>query len=257
MLTPLLQVSGLTFGYGGEPLLRDISLECRASRIYGLYGNNGSGKTTLFNLICGFLKYRVGEIRYYEELPPSQDPLVICSFGGGVTRTFQVPVLVDAFTVYENMMLAFRTPREKISTILDFRRAGANADSEFESKVRGYLEEFELSEIRDAPVATLSYGRRRIVANLIALLNDSRIVLFDEPFANLHTRQTDLLKHAMKREAHDGGRCMLVIEHSPHHLAGDFIDSLFCLGRTLTTYDSDGGANVMAHKLHSFIYGRE
>ena len=224
MQTPLLQVSGLTFGYGDEPLLRDISLECRAGRIYGLFGNNGSGKTTLFNLICGFLKYRVGEIRYYEEIPPSQDPLVVCSFGGGVTRTFQVPVLVDAFTVYENMMLAFRTPREKISSILDFRRAGANADSEFDRKVQKCLEEFELSEIRDAPVATLSYGRRRIVANLIALLNDSRIVLFDEPFANLHTRQTDLLKNAMKREARDGARCMLVIEHSPHHLAGDFID---------------------------------
>src|ERR1044072_5140718 len=97
MRTPLLQIIGLTFSYraGVEPVLRDINLECHAGQIYGLFGNSGSGKTTLFNLICGFLRHRVGEIRYYGELPPKSDPLTVCSFPEGVSRTFQTPVLVD------------------------------------------------------------------------------------------------------------------------------------------------------------------
>jgi ABC-type branched-subunit amino acid transport system ATPase component len=255
MDTISLQISGLTFGHGGsEPILQNIDLKCYSGRVYGLFGDNGSGKTTLFNLICGFLTYGPGQIYYYGELPPSKDPLSICSFRGGVTRTFQTPVLVDELSIHDNLRLAFREPDEKLSALMYSRHHLRELNLRREEKIQRWLKDFGLDGIRSTLAGALSFGRRRIVANLIALLHDSRIVLLDEPFTNLHATQVELLKNAIRREALEAGKCVIVIEHSPSHLASHFFDSLFFLRRTLRTYDFEGSGQAMRNKLHSFIY---
>ena len=253
--TPTLQITGLTFGYGRrDPILCDINLTCYPGRIYGLFGNNGSGKTTLFNLICGFTGYQTGQISYYGQFPSATDPLTICSFGGGLTRTFQTPVLVDELSVRENLYLAFRNASEGFSALLRPRREINTSNAMSRSAVERYLEEFALSDARDSLAGVLSYGRRRIVANLIALLHDSKTVLLDEPFANLHSTQVELLKSAIRREALEREKCVLIIEHSPHYLTGSFLDSLFLLRRTLRTHHHNGDSQAMINVLHSFIY---
>src|SRR5579863_350330 len=62
---PLLQLIGVTFGYGGstrQPLLYDVNLQVQAGEMVGLLGPNGSGKTTLLRLMSGVLRPQQGKV---------------------------------------------------------------------------------------------------------------------------------------------------------------------------------------------------
>jgi len=252
-MPPLLRVSGLTFSYDpeAEPLLRGVTFECNTGKIYGLFGNNGSGKTTLFNIICGLTRHTAGQIDYYGGVPSSLSPSNICSFRHGLARTFQVPALVDEISVFDNLTLARRSVGERFCDVL---HSASRLDEKFESQIEEYLRAVAIDPLANKAAGSLSYGERRLVSDLMALLTGAQIVLMDEPFSNVDAGRLDALKRLLRKEAREAGKCIVIIEHSPEHLAQDLIDSVFCLRKTLVVNGFEGSPQETLRVINSFTY---
>lgn len=235
-IAPALAIDDLAFGFGAEPLWEGLSLHVEAGTIHGLFGNNGSGKTTLFNVICGFHRHWAGALRYFGETPARHAPREICRLGRHLTRTFQIPTLVEDLTVEENLMLAVPAARESLLS------AFAPADTrttEVTEQIERAIAEFELDGVRATPLGAVSYGLRRLTGVLVAILTGAGLVLLDEPFANLAQENADRLKSRVREEVRSRRRSFLIIEHAPHHLVG-FVDRLHLLNhRIVTVSDRD------------------
>ncbi len=245
-----LAVSDLAFGFGAEALWDGLSLRIEAGTIHGLFGNNGSGKTTLFNVICGFHRPWTGTLRYFGHSPAKHAPLEISRCGRGVTRTFQVPTLVEDLSVEENLLLASPVGRETLLSAFTFH---ADALPDVADRIEQTLADFQLAQVRSIPLGAMSYGLRRLTAVLIAILSGAGLVLLDEPFANLAPDNVERLKSRIREEARARGRGFLVIEHTPQHLAG-FVDHLHLLNHQIVTVSEP---DRMERAMHRFALGLE
>lgn len=230
-MAPALDVSGLAFGFGADSLWEDVSFRIETGAIHGLFGTNGSGKTTLFNVISGFQRPRRGALRYWGQVPVRHSPADVSELGRGLSRTFQVPAVVDDLTVEENLLLSERVSDEDLFAAILKPRDPARALAHAVERV---IAEFELQGIRECPVATASYGLRRLVSTMTAVLSGAGLILLDEPFANLSAENVARLKVVLKNEARRNSRSFLIIEHEPEDLIG-FVDALHLLRGGVST----------------------
>lgn len=213
-----IEIRDLSFEIGGRRLLHDLNLKASSGVVYGLFGPNGSGKTTLFNLLCGLHKPTSGRILLYGEEVRKYDPYYVSTLKAGLVRTFQVPTIINDLSVLDNLLLAYRFPHEGFSTL--FYRSGLDRqkDASARQQVLNVLERFNLASKASNMASLLSYGERRLVGNLRAILTDAKIVLLDEPFANLNVRHITTLKTLLRSSANEDGRTIMLIEHLPDNL---------------------------------------
>ena len=73
----MIKISNLAFSYGKNEVLRNISMELKPGRIYGLLGENGVGKTTLLTLLCGLKKTQIGSIEADGQNPWNRQPSLL------------------------------------------------------------------------------------------------------------------------------------------------------------------------------------
>ena len=151
------------------------------------------------------------------------------------------------------MTLARRSAGERFCDVL---RSTRRLDDEFRSRIENYLRAIAIEALANKAAGTLSYGERRLVSNLMALLTGAQIVLMDEPFSNVDVVKLEALKRLLRKEAQEARRCFLIIEHSPENLAYDLIDSVFCLRQTLVVNGFEGSAQETLRVFHSFTLTR-
>ncbi len=210
----------LSFRINERLILDSLNFEARSGQVYGLFGPNGSGKTTIFNLLCGIYKPTSGRIILYGEELGRYDPLAVSTHKAGVARTFQVPAVVDELSVSDNLLLSYRLPQEGFCSLL-YRGSHSRAmESKARREIVRHLEMFGLESKANAIAGALSYGERRLVTNIGALLSGAKIVLLDEPFANVHPRHIATLKQLLRDASVSEGRMILLIEHLPDNLLG-------------------------------------
>lgn len=178
-----LEIMGLSKSFGGLQVIQDISLSVDKGERRLILGPNGAGKTTLFNLIAGDLSPSAGRIRVSGEdighLPTYRRA------ARGIGRTFQILTLFAGETVIRNVVLAGlgRTPRR-------WRPLGAlEADRELRSKAMEVLQDVMLDHIADKSVAETSYGERRRLEIAMALAQEPKLLLLDEPLAGLSRQE--------------------------------------------------------------------
>ncbi|NIZ07974.1 ABC transporter ATP-binding protein [Pseudooceanicola sp. HF7] len=179
MSSTILFVEGLVKRFSGLVATDDVTLDLRDGLIHALIGPNGAGKSTLINQLCGELAPDAGHITLMGRdithmAAADRVPL-------GVGRTFQVPSLLDDFTVRENIGLAVQAHGGGNFRIWD-RVAVRRAIWE---RADALLADSRLKERREAPVADLSHGERKQLELLIALAGEPKILLLDEPMAGL------------------------------------------------------------------------
>jgi branched-chain amino acid transport system ATP-binding protein len=174
-----LELHGLCKSFGGVPAVRDVTLTISAGERRLLLGPNGAGKTTLFNLVTGDLPADGGTIRLFghDVSRLRADRRVHL----GLSRTYQVITLFPKNTLAHNIVLALlglsRSRFDPFSVLARRRDLWARA--------RAALDRVGLSRLADRTLAQTSYGEQRRLELAMALAQEPRVLLLDEPLAGL------------------------------------------------------------------------
>ena len=183
--------------FGAVHANRDVSLNIAAGSITGIVGENGAGKSTLMSILFGFYEADSGEILIDGKPVVITRPADAIALGIGMVH--QHFVLVDTFTVLENIMLGAEGG--------EMLRHGAAATRE---EVWRLEREYGLSVDPDALVADLSVGALQRVEILKALYRHARILILDEPTGVLTPQETDQLFRVLSALRSTGTTIVLI-----------------------------------------------
>ncbi|KQM79549.1 ABC transporter ATP-binding protein [Xylophilus sp. Leaf220] len=206
MSTPLLQVSGLGKSFGGVKAVDGIDFNLHKGELLALIGPNGAGKSTTFNMVNGQLPADRGSIRLEGQELIGRRPRAIWRMGVG--RTFQIAETFASLTVVENVQMALLSYDDKLFAMwrraADHRRADALA----------LLEQVGMRTQADRPCSELAYGDVKRVELAIAMANDPKLLLMDEPTAGMAPKERNDLMALTKQLVIDRGMAVLFTEHS-------------------------------------------
>jgi cobalt/nickel transport system ATP-binding protein len=166
----VLTITGLGFSYPDRPeVLQNINLEISPYERIGLIGPNGSGKTTLFLLICGVLQ-------------PSSGQIIL--FGNPVLNKHFRP---DVGLVFQNPNDQLFCPLVKDDVAFGPQNMGL-AKEKVDARVREALLAVNCMDMAERSAHHLSQGEKRMVAIATVLAMQPRLLIYDEPSANLDIR---------------------------------------------------------------------
>ena len=212
----------VTYSYGREIVIKDITIKIEDNKIFGIIGKSGSGKTTLLELIDGLLKPSSGRV-FINDIDINKDSSIRKNIG----FIFQCPE--EQFfesTVKKEIEFAVKNFKIKSEKIIDvLKLVGLNEN---------YL---------NKPVKNLSNGEKRMVAIASILIYNPSIILFDEPTIGLDYKNKkkliDLIKKLKKY-----GKTVIVVSHDID-LLYQISDNLIIIneGRVLLYGDKDSVYN--------------
>ena len=174
-----LAVTALTKSFGGLRVNTGVDLTVEEGERRLIIGPNGAGKTTLFNLITGELRPDSGSIRLFD-----RDITTVASRKRahlGMARTYQIITLFPHDTILRNAMLALLG----LSPLRWNPWAALHRQSHLVDEAHAALARVGLDRIADRPLAETSYGEKRRVEIAMALAQNPKVLLLDEPFAGL------------------------------------------------------------------------
>jgi len=174
-----LAVRGLEKSFGGLRVTAAVNLTVEPGERRLIIGPNGAGKTTLFNLITGELRPDGGSILLFDaditRVPSCRRPHL------GIARTYQIITLFQGETLLRNVTLSLLgLSRLRWNPFVRLERQAALI-----ARAREALARVGLEHLADRPLAQTSYGERRRVEIAMALAQDPKVLLLDEPFAGL------------------------------------------------------------------------
>ena len=201
-----LTIKKLCKSFGGLHVTANVDLNVEPGERRLIIGPNGAGKTTLFNLITGELTPDSGSIELFghdiTHLPSRRRAHL------GMARTYQIITLFARDTIIHNVTLALLgLSPSRWNPVIDLRRQG-----HFVENAQKALERVGLGHISNRPLAQTSYGERRRVEIAMALTQNPKVLLLDEPFAGLsidERRDVHQLLLAIPRDV-----TIVMIEHN-------------------------------------------
>jgi branched-chain amino acid transport system ATP-binding protein len=217
-----LSVRSLSKAFGGVHALRDVSFDIKPGEFLAMIGPNGAGKSTCFNMINGQLKPDSGTIRLGERDIAGLHPRNIWRFGVG--RTFQVAATFGSMTVAENVQMALLSHGNEI---YKFWPAAASLHRD---RALALLDQVGMKADADRASRELAYGDVKRVELAIALANDPKLLLMDEPTAGMAPRERSELIALVKRLVVERGISVLFTEHSMDVVFA-FADRIIVLAR--------------------------
>jgi branched-chain amino acid transport system ATP-binding protein len=201
----MLQVERVYKSFDKFLAVNGAELTVEKGQLVAVIGPNGAGKTTLFNLITGMLKPDRGRVVFNGEEISKLPPHEICR--KGIARSFQIATIFPRLTVFKNVQVAVLSQQRKSSTL--FRPASRIAVEET-SRI---LADVGLLEKADELAGSLSHGDHRILEIAIALGNEPRMLILDEPTAGMSPDETSSTMALINRLAQTRGLTILFCEH--------------------------------------------
>ena len=207
-MEPILKLTDVNKSFGGVVVAEHVDLELYPGQIHGLIGPNGAGKTTLLNLISGIYDMDSGRIEFcgrdISRMPDYKRARM------GLGRTFQTPRFLDKATIEENLMVA-NDLAHRISPLKSF----------FSPKDRSYMPRlrqladmagFEFSLEND--ISSLTFGQRKLLEIIRAILTEPKAILVDEPAAGLNGAEVERVNTLLRWATQELNVGVVLIEHS-------------------------------------------
>ncbi|HEM3577086.1 TPA: ABC transporter ATP-binding protein [Streptococcus suis] len=215
----------------GEFVANDhINLHVRRGEIHALLGENGAGKSTLMNMLAGLLEPTSGEIAINGEVVSIDSPSKAAHLGIGMVH--QHFMLVDAFTVAENIILGSETTK---AGVIDLKKAIA--------EIKELSERYGLEVDPTAKVADISVGAQQRVEILKTLYRGADLLIFDEPTAVLTPAEIAELLKIMKKLIEEGKSIILITHKLDEIRAVANRVTVIRRGKSIETVDVAGATN--------------
>ncbi len=221
-----IEVRGVSKAFGGVVANNDISLDVPEGRITGLIGPNGSGKTTLFNSIVGYHPVDAGSIKFEGREISRLRVQHIARLG--LLRTFQQTRIYSKMNCVDNMLISLPHHNQKFLTMF------TKFPPQVTERAENLLEFVGLYQKRLLTSGDLSFGQQKLLELAMALMNEPKMLLLDEPTAGINPTLINGLIDRLKRASTDFGVTMFVIEHNMPVIMG-LAEHIYCLanGRLL------------------------
>jgi branched-chain amino acid transport system ATP-binding protein len=218
----ILAVHNLSKAFGGVRAVDGVSFEVGDGEFLAMIGPNGAGKSTCFNIINGQLAPDSGDVRLEGRNIVGLLPRAIWRLGVG--RTFQIAATFGSMTVAENVQMAL------ISHAGEIFRFWRPAAAHHRARALELLAQVGMQDAADRACRELAYGDVKRVELAIALANDPRILLMDEPTAGMAPRERNDLIALVKRLVIERRISVLFTEHSMDVVFA-FADRIIVLAR--------------------------
>jgi branched-chain amino acid transport system ATP-binding protein len=204
-MTAALEVIGLTKHFGGLPAVDEVTITVPQGDRRLLLGPNGAGKTTLFNLVTGDLAPRAGTVRLFGQNITGLAPYRCAHHG--LARTYQILTLFPNSTLEENVILALLGLMP--ARWNPFTRVRSRA--EYRKRAQSALARVGLAELADRPLGETSYGEKRRLEVALALAQEPKVLLLDEPLAGLSSEERSGVRALIESIPRD--ITLVIIEH--------------------------------------------
>ena len=201
----VLTVRNLSKAYGGVQAVSNVSFSVAAGELLALIGPNGAGKTTCFNMLNGQIPADSGTVELAGRSLAGLKPREVWRLGVG--RTFQITATFASMTVRENVQMALLSHHRRLGSLATIATRSHVAEAET------LLARVGMKEQSGRSCAVLAYGDLKRVELAVALANEPRLLLMDEPTAGMAPRERNELMQLTADLARSANIAVLFTEH--------------------------------------------
>jgi branched-chain amino acid transport system ATP-binding protein len=192
---PILRAEGITSGYGGVPVVRDVSISVGPGEIVAVIGPNGAGKSTMLKSLVGILKVTGGRIMLRADDVTGHAPEDLAKRGVGYVP--QVQDIFEPLSVRENLEMGGYLLKDTLIA----------------ARIKEVCDVFPaLAPMMRRRADKLSGGERKMLAIGRVLMLDPAVLILDEPTANLAPILADAVLREQVRRLADAGKAVLLVE---------------------------------------------
>jgi branched-chain amino acid transport system ATP-binding protein len=204
---PLLECKGLVRRFGALVAVDGVDMSVEPGEIRAVIGPNGAGKSTLFNLITSTLTPSDGEVVFAGETITGLPVHAVAQ--RGIARTFQLCHVYPGLTARENVRIAAQARDARRWRFL----GGGSVIAHSGSTADEALERLRLSRFAEVPAALLSHGDQRLLEVAMAIAQQPRLLMLDEPTQGLSLEETDRAVQILKGMLSAGNLSVILVEH--------------------------------------------
>lgn len=227
----MIRIEHLQKSFKNQKILKDINMQLEEGKVYVLIAPNGTGKTTLLSILAGLTTPDGGTI----------------SFEGEVKRTGFSIILSGERNLYMK-----NTVQENLLYLCVLK--GMNTQEAIRN-IEREKENFPLYEsVRDKVVETLSYGQKRLIALMSAIVSGESCIIIDEATDGLDVNNRKILSNAIQKAAK--GRIVLVVAHDLT-FASQIADCLVFMKDGCLTEIQENNGEPEIEKMYEQLYSEE
>ncbi len=207
----VLHIADVHKSFGGLRALSDVDLEVVEGTTHAIIGPNGAGKSTLLNVCIGRIAPDTGAVVFDGQVITGKLPYEINQMG--VVRVFQTPEIFPDLTLLQNVMVPAFAKRDGAFHFNAWQTAAGR--TEVREQAEHWLDDVGLIRQKDALAASLSRGDKRRLELAMAVVQDPRLLLLDEPTAGMSRHDTNAMIELL-RKFKERGTTTVIIEHDMH-----------------------------------------
>lgn len=240
----LLKVENIVATYDKELIVNDISFEMKKNEFIALLGLNGTGKTTLLKVLCGLLKAKSGrciiegkDIYQYNEKQRARHISYMPQRHSIVYDTRAIDIVLMGITPYIGV---FSYPTKEDRQI-----------------AYGVLERMGIEELADANFLQLSEGQKQLIIIARSLMQDSEIMLFDEPNSALDFNNSHMVLSKIRQVVKNEKKAGLITMHDPN-MALSYCDKIIIMkdNKKFADFYTADVDHEFLRKIFKEVYGK-